>query len=660
MIEAGIPINNDTNNDGMIDGGVDEHGVPTAVINVTNLPDTDGDGVVDVHDLDSDNDGLDDIVEAGTTDSNNDGLVDSEGGLVDPVTLPQTDGKIDVVTVSNIHLPAEVDKDGNGVIDDATDSDGDGIADVLDGAINSFADDTQLDSDNDGIPNIYDLDDDNDGITDVLEENGTPNLDTDGDGIVDLLDLDSDNDGILDIVESGANVKALDSDGNGLIDSVIDADNDGLLDVVDADSSDPKSLGTITPIDTDGDSKRDFQDVDSDNDGISDLYEAGLNRGDIDNDGNGMIDGDVDENGISDTENPVVTPLDSDKDGTADYRDLDSDNDGLTDVEESGANDDANKDGKIDTLGTLTDVTTLLDEDFDDKKDYRDYEALLLPDVLKGVPLDESGTVHVLDNDKVDALDIATMQITGTDAVGDSLVVEGEGEWSIDSSYNIVFTPEVGFEYDPTDITYSVENIYGVRQAAVNVNFNYLPRAREDRRFADLSQPVIVKVLDNDNGDLNVSSIQLVLPEGFTDLHPDATFLDSYPELSLFKDVNRIGVVNKIEKTTQIASGPNTILSVPGQGVWNSNTDGTVTYRAYKEFTDVEPTPISYKVFDKAGNLAVTDAIIKIVKSVVAGVSATEDCQTSDSVPVLSKIGIGLTSVLGTLFGLFLFRREKN
>ena len=119
--------------------------------------------------------------------------------------------------------------------------------------------------------------------------------------------------------------------------------------------------------------------------------------------------------------------------------------------------------------------------------------------------------------------------------------------------------------------------------------------------------------------------------------------------------------MGKAQKTTQIASGPNTILSVPGQGVWNSNTDGTITYRAYKESRDVEPTPISYKVYDKAGNLAATDATIKILKPVVGGVSDTyADCQTSDSVPVFSKIGMGLTAVLGTLFGLFLFRREKN
>jgi hypothetical protein len=642
----------------MIDGGVDSMGIPTTVTPVTTLVDTDGDGVVDVHDLDSDNDGLNDVIEAGETDSDGDGLIDSSDSLIDPSSLPTTNGNLDIVTVNNSRLPAVVDVDGDGIIDDATDTDGDGIADVLDGSINQFADDVQLDTDGDDIPNIYDLDDDNDGITDLVELDGNPTRDTDGDGIIDSLDLDSDNDGLLDLLESGQDVSVVDLDGNGILDSTVDADNDGLIDIADRDANDPQSDGNVNPVDTDSDSKRDFQDVDSDNDGISDLYESSVDGASNDVDNDGMIDGDVDENGISDVVTPIITPLDTDADGKADYLDLDSDNDGVSDVVESGADDDANKDGKIDTVDALTDNTTFLDEDFDGKDDYRDYDAVILPDTLSQIVLGESGVVPVLDNDKVDAVEIATMQIIGTEAVGDPLVVEGEGEWSIDSDYNIVFTPEVGFEYDPQDITYSMENIYGIRQPAVTVNVNYLPKAREDKRFADLSLPVTVDVLANDNGDLNASSIQIVLPEGFMDEHPDAVFLTEYP---VFEEDNTTVTTLGKANFSKITSGSNSILSVPNQGVWNTNTDGTITYRAYPNFTNVEPTPISYKVLDNAGNVASTDATIIIRKSVVAGVSnSSADCQTSDSVPVLSKFGMVLMALLGTLFGVFLFRKEKN
>jgi hypothetical protein len=73
--------------------------------------------------------------------------------------------------------------------------------------INSFSYDP-LDSDNDGIPNVYedddgdgkynkdDDDDDNDGIKDSLDDNYKD--DTDGDGIKNQNDKDDDNDGIND------------------------------------------------------------------------------------------------------------------------------------------------------------------------------------------------------------------------------------------------------------------------------------------------------------------------------------------------------------------------------------------------------------------------------------------------------------------------------
>jgi hypothetical protein len=68
--------------------------------------------------------------------------------------------------------------------------------------------------------------------------------------------------------------------------------------------------GRSQSVDTDGDGTPDFEDQDSDDDGISDLREAG-------------------------DDDPATLPTDSDHDGTADFRDLDSDNDGLRDRKES-------------------------------------------------------------------------------------------------------------------------------------------------------------------------------------------------------------------------------------------------------------------------------------------------------------------------------------
>jgi len=98
--------------------------------------------------------------------------------------------------------------------------------------------------------------------------------DTDGDGIADASEIDADGDGISDLIESGGT----DTDNDGTIDDFIDADTDGIDDTV-----------AVVPgllLDTDGDGSPDFQDLDSDNDGLTDLREAGG----TDRDGDGVAD----------------------------------------------------------------------------------------------------------------------------------------------------------------------------------------------------------------------------------------------------------------------------------------------------------------------------------------------------------------------------------
>jgi len=102
-------------------------------------------------------------------------------------------------------------------------------------------------------------------------------------------------------------------------------------------------------------------------------------------------------------------------------------------------------------------------------------------------------------------------------------------------------------------------------------------------------------------------------------------------------------------------------LVVPGEGTWTVNPDGTITYRAESSSTFVEPTPIGYKVEDVNGNELVTDALITIRKAVVEGASCTVcDDYRESSVPVFSKIGMGLLVFFSSLFGLFFFRKEQK
>lgn len=172
------------------------------------------------------------------------------------------------------------------------DSDTDGIPDQLD-----------FDSDNDGIPDyneaqgsafvaLSNVDVNNDGIDDAYGAGVTP-VDSDNDGVVDYLDLDSDNDGIYDLAESGSG--ATDANANGVIDGTSFGTN-GLQDALE--TSPDSNLINYTIANTDGDATNNYLDLESDNDGCTDVIEAGFT--DANNDGilGNTLPTTVDNNGI--------------------------------------------------------------------------------------------------------------------------------------------------------------------------------------------------------------------------------------------------------------------------------------------------------------------------------------------------------------------------
>jgi CshA-type fibril repeat protein len=256
-----------------------------------------------------------------------------------------------------------------------------------------------------------------------------------------------------------------------------------------------------------------------------------------------------------------------------------------------------------------------------------------------------SVTVNVLANDPTGLLDVATIQITGTQNPGDPLVVEGEGTWSISVDGEIIFTPEADFEYDPTDINYTVENTDGERAVQAVVNINYVAQIRDDNEVVSFANSVTVDVLKNDNGDLNVSSVQIVITVEYRALHPDAVLSGTVTADGFFKTGDESGQQ----------------LVVPGEGTWWVNSDGTIGYKAETGSDVVNPTPISYKVYDNSGNeLSADGTTITLKSTAVGGVSEVDDyLEASDSVATFSNIGLGLVALLGTIFGLFFFRKEK-
>jgi len=322
----------DSDGDGAVDpiDEYDGHGVGH---------DTDGDGVTDSADLDDDNDGIPDAIEAGQ---------DTDGdGVDDELDLDSDDdGLPDVFQAGH----GGADADGDGTLDCGGGFGTNGLCD----AVETAGDSGELD---------YDV------------------ADTDGDGVDDFRDLDSDDDGISDLAENGTD--CADAPANGVCDGG-DADGDGVRDSADG-TLGFGAGGYDAPPDTDGDDTPDYQDLDSDGDSIFDLDEGG--HGDLDADDDGQIDGDDDDgdgirdpvddsdlDGTPDADDPDAgsfggagAGLDTDGDGTPDARDDDSDDDGLPDADEAGDSPedpvDTDGDGTPDFQDTDSDDDGVTDDD---------------------------------------------------------------------------------------------------------------------------------------------------------------------------------------------------------------------------------------------------------------------------------------------------------
>ena len=278
---------------------------------------------------DFDNDGIDDRTDL---DDDNDGILDTDESPTD--YYADADGD-NIPNYLDVDFPGYVDSNNDG-INDNFDTDKDGIVDARD-----------LDSDNDGLPDVLEAggtdadgngiidgftDANNDGHDDATAATPLANPDTDGDGIRNIDDIDSDNDGILDTIEAGGNV-----DATGKIIGFADANNNGLSDNIEA--------TRLPNPDAEGDGRKNYLDIDADNDGITDNFEGQSSSAYIpptntDTDGDGLDDAYDPDNGGS-----ILFPVNTESTGQPDYLDTDSDDDGVIDLIEGH---DGNSDGQPD------------------------------------------------------------------------------------------------------------------------------------------------------------------------------------------------------------------------------------------------------------------------------------------------------------------------
>ena len=262
----------------------------------------DGTDLPDYRDTDSDNDGTTDEIESGITP--NGGFGDADGdGLLD--TWEGSDA-----TAGEVY---DVNDEINDPVNDLLDADGDG---GTTGNVDYRDTSSIPDTDGDGVTDDVDLDDDNDGILDTVEDaNGdadndplTNPTDTDNDGIPNHLDIDADNDGIPDNVEAQLTI--------GYIAPA--ADNEATYTTNNGVNS--AYLGGLTPVNTDDitgnntDTLPDYIDPDSDGDGINDILENGnastLSGTDSDGDGyDDAFEGVLDDADVNDDVNNPATDL---------------------------------------------------------------------------------------------------------------------------------------------------------------------------------------------------------------------------------------------------------------------------------------------------------------------------------------------------------------
>lgn len=298
--------------------------------------DTDGDGLINALDPDSDDDGLFDGTEMG---------LDCAGkGTNAGRRRCVPDGDKGATKTD----PLDADTDRGGVKDGSEDANLNGVVDSgeTDPIAGRGSDDAlAADGDKDGLGDALekflgsdpnDADSDDDGVIDGAEPN--PSDDTDGDGLRNVLDADSDNDGLYDGTELGLscanpatnaarNRCRADEDPTTKTSPLLrDTDRGGASDG----SEDANLNGRVDPGEQDptvghGDDDEDV--IDTDGDGLGDAVEATL--------GSNPNDADSDDDGLSDGKE-ADPAIDTDGDGKKNILDADSDDDALFDGTEAG------------------------------------------------------------------------------------------------------------------------------------------------------------------------------------------------------------------------------------------------------------------------------------------------------------------------------------
>ena len=434
-------------------------------------------------------------------------------------------------------------------------------------------------------------------------------IDSDGDGYFDHIDIDADDDGIPDNVEAQTTANYIAPS-----DPFTDANGDGLDDNYD-------SSGTqegLTPVDTDrtlstADNIADYLDSDSDNDGRSDLAEAGHTASNLDADADSDRDGlkdifeGADLNDTFDVNDEIDAPLnsklpDTDLDAAAgipliadlDYRDrqtppiIDLNSAGSyldTDRDFSGAFTEG--DNPVNVADVDADVRDFAENDlielriavappanttFDDSAEFLQINTLSIPITIR---LDADFT-----NDTA-SIDTVPLTITYTAATGELLIFSSDRATPISQANLDNLVRNITYEnrsQNPTNgdrtLTFTVTDSDGeispdaVSRIAVS-DVNDPPVATDDSDDTNEDIPITINILANDSD-------------------VDGTI-----------DPTSVIFVNQPNGST--ISADSKTLTVPDEGTYAIDpVSGSVTFTPVANYNGT-PTPVEYQITDDDG-----------------------------------------------------------
>ncbi|MDZ7906721.1 MAG: hypothetical protein U5N55_13850 [Cypionkella sp.] len=184
-----------------------------------------------------------------------------------------------------------------------------------------------------------------------------------------------------------------------------------------------------------------------------------------------------------------------------------------------------------------------------------------------------------------------------------SLVVSGEGTWTVNTATGaITFTPEAGFTTDPTPVDYIVADQDGAYSppASVTIEYTAAPQATPNTSQNNaIGAPVSVTLLTDDSVDtgrtVDAASVQLTLTGA---------------------------------PANAVLSPDGKTLTVPGQGDWTVQPDGSAIFTPEAGFT-TNPTPVNYTFADDQGNRS-NEALITVTYT--AAPVATPNTSTGNAI----------------------------